>query len=502
MTAHAETPNKAPLASPGGIFVGGQWTDSSDTNVIKVVNPATEVTYFQVPAATEADVARAVDAARTAFDTGPWPRMSHSDRAAFLNKFADAIERRTQHFGDIWSTQVGMLRAHSGGAVSGVPSIFRGYAAMADSYPFEEVHQPAEGAFGLLVREPVGVVGAIIPWNGPLPLIAFKVGSALLAGCTVVLKAAPEAPGEAYLMAEIAEEIGLPAGVLNVLAAGPEVSESLVRDARIDKISFTGSTAAGRRIASICGDRIARYTLELGGKSAAVILDDFDVSTAAQILAGNECVLAGQVCASITRIVIDRRRHDEMVEAIAATFSGIRLGDPFDPDVHMGPLAMSRQRDKVERLIETGRAEGATLAYGGGRPDYLDHGYFVEPTVFGNVSSTSTIAREEIFGPVLSVIPADNEDDAFRIANDSIYGLNSSVFTNDPDRALAGARRIRAGTVGHNGVRTDPGMGFGGFKQSGIGREGGREGLLPYLETKSIILDGIPAGYTEVKPNQ
>jgi acyl-CoA reductase-like NAD-dependent aldehyde dehydrogenase len=346
------------------------------------------------------------------------------------------------------------------------------------------------------VREPVGVVGAIIPWNAPVQLITHKIGPALLAGCSIVLKLSPEAPGEGYVYAEAAEAIGLPPGVLNVVTADREVSQLLVTDPRVDKITFTGSTAAGRKIASLCGERIARVTLELGGKSAAVVLDDADIASVAASIAGAECIMTGQVCSSLTRIVVTRQRHDEMVEALAENFAQVQVGDQFDAGSQIGPLAMQRQRDRVEGYIQKGVDEGATLAAGGGRPKHLERGWFVEPTVFGNVDNSSTIAQEEIFGPVLSVIPANDEQDAVRIANDTIYGLNSSVFTPDADRARKVAGQIRAGTVGHNGFKTDFGMAFGGFKQSGIGREGGKEGLLPFLETKTVILDEPPAGYT------
>jgi acyl-CoA reductase-like NAD-dependent aldehyde dehydrogenase len=330
-----------------------------------------------------------------------------------------------------------------------------------------------------------------------MTLISNKVAPALLAGCTVILKASPEAPGEAYLIAEVAEAVGLPAGVLNVVTADREVSELLVRDPRVDKITFTGSTAAGRRIASICGMRIARVTLELGGKSAAVILDDIDIETAARTLSQAECFLSGQVCSSLTRIVVPRARHDDLVEALAATFSQVRVGDPFSAQTQMGPLAAERQRDRVEGYIAKGIADGATLATGGGRPKDLDRGWYVEPTVFGNVDNSSVIAQEEIFGPVLSVIPAADEDDAVRIANDTIYGLNASVFTNDVNRARQVAARLRSGTVGHNAMRTDFGVSFGGYKQSGIGREGIHEGLPHFLETKFMILEGQPEGYED-----
>jgi aldehyde dehydrogenase (NAD+) len=386
--------------------------------------------------------------------------------------------------------------ARYGGA--GAQATFNAFADLADTFPFEEPAKPtAGGQFGLLVREPAGVVGAIIPWNGPMSLISNKVAPALLAGCTVVLKSSPEAPGEGYLIAEAAEAVGLPAGVLNVLTADREVSELLVRDPRVDKITFTGSTAAGRRIASICGERIARCTLELGGKSAAVILDDMDLEAAAQTLSKAECFLSGQVCSSLTRIVVSQDRHDQLLDALAGAFSQVRVGDPFDEQTQMGPLAAERQRTRVLGYIDKGKSEGFTLATGGGRPKGLDRGWFVEPTVFGNVDNSSVIAQEEIFGPVLSVIPARDEADAVRIANDTIYGLNASVFTPDVERARQVAGQLRSGTVGHNAFRTDFGIAFGGFKQSGLGREGGTEGLLPFLETKTVILEGRPAGYED-----
>jgi aldehyde dehydrogenase (NAD+) len=386
------------------------------------------------------------------------------------------------------------LHAISSASAPGNGRPWRYYAGLAEDFAFEERHPPTSGGkVGLLVREPVGVVGAIIPWNGPIGLIGHKVAPALLAGCTVILKASPEAPGEAYLVAEIAEQIGLPRGVLNVVTADRPVSELLVRDPRVDKITFTDSTAAGRRIASLCGERIARVTLELGGKSAAVILDDYDLSTAAATIAKRACFMTGQVCSSLTRIIVTQNRHDDLVEALGDSLSQIRVGDAFDTESGMGPLAMQRQRERVEGYIAKGVEEGATLASGGHRPDNLSRGWFIEPTVFGNVDNASTIAQEEIFGPVLSVIPAESQQQAVDIANDTIYGLNNSVFTNDVDRAYDVARQLRSGTVGHNSFRTDFGIAFGGFKQSGIGREGGRDGLLPFLEAKTIILEGEPS---------
>src|SRR5260370_4710398 len=326
-------------------------------------------------------MARGVAAARQAFDDGPWSRLRHGERAEYLRALGAALAERGDVLGQLWPRESGVLYStaqYSGRIAS---AALAGYAALAETFPFEEECAPSIGGkFGLLVREPVGVVGAIIPWNAPVALICHKIGPALLAGCTVVLKSSPEAPGEGYVFAEAAEQIGLPPGVLNVLTADREVSELVVTDPGVDKVTFTGSTAAGRRIASLCGDRIARCTLELGGKSAAVVLDDMDLGTAATTLARAECGLNGQVCSSLTRIIVTKSRHDELVEALTSTFGQTRVGDPFDEQSQLGPLVSQRQRDRVEGLIAKGVAEGATLATGGGRPEGLDRGYYVEPT--------------------------------------------------------------------------------------------------------------------------
>jgi acyl-CoA reductase-like NAD-dependent aldehyde dehydrogenase len=495
MTLASET--KAPLRHPDRFFIGGEWVEPSSASKIDVIDSDSEQLYFSVAEAQAPDMDRAITAAREAFDRGPWPKLSHQERAGYLREFADKLEARAGDYNEIWPRESGVVHSIAQFMSLDNPKTFRFYADLADTYPFEEEVTPTPsplpgGDYGLLIREPVGVVGAIIPWNGPLMLIVGKIAPALLAGCTVIVKVSPEAPAAGYLIAEIAEQIGLPAGVVNVLTADREVSELLVTDPRVDKISFTGSTAAGRKIGSIMGGRIGRCTLELGGKSAAVILDDADFGAAAMSLAGAECMLSGQVCASLTRIVVPRSHHDEFAEALAAAFSAVTVGDPFNAATQMGPLAMERQRDRVEHFIAKGIEEGAKLITGGGRPKHLERGYYIEPTVFAGVDNSHTIAREEIFGPVLSVIPAEDEEDAIRIANDTIYGLNASVFTADARRAREVGGQLRSGTVGHNNIRIDFGIAFGGFKQSGIGREGGKEGLLPYLETKTMILDEKP----------
>jgi acyl-CoA reductase-like NAD-dependent aldehyde dehydrogenase len=483
------------LRNPDKFFIGGQWVTPSSGSVFSVSDSDSEELFLTVPEAHAADVDSAVAAAHRAFHEGPWPRLSHAKRAGYLRAIATGMRGRAEDFGNLSPRQSGMLYSMASGMPHMLAGAFDFYAGLADSYPFEEPMQASYGGFGLLVREPVGVVGAIIPWNGPLSLMTYKIAPALIAGCTVIIKASPESPGEAYVMAEIAEAAGLPPGVLNVVTADREVSELLVRDPRVDKITFTGSTAAGRRIASICGERIARCTLELGGKSAAVILDDADIAEAAALLGTMECILTGQVCSSLTRIVVTGNRHDAMVEALADTFSRVKVGNPYAPDTQMGPLASRRALDRVMDYIAKGSAGGAKLAFGGGRPKDLERGWYVEPTLFGDVDNHSVIAREEIFGPVLSVIRARDEDDAVRIANDTNYGLNASVFTQDVDHARQVAGRLQSGTVGHNTLSSDFGIGFGGFKQSGIGREGGIEGLLPFLESKTVVLREAPAQY-------
>jgi acyl-CoA reductase-like NAD-dependent aldehyde dehydrogenase len=418
--------------------------------------------------------------------------MTPAERGVWLKKIADAWAARTDAAADSWTAESGVLRSMSTYGSAMCAGVFNYYAGLGESFAWEEKHVSEDGLPALLVREPVGVVGAIIPWNAPAMLMSYKLGPALIAGCTAILKASPEAPSCAYLLASICEEIGLPPGVVNILTADREVSELLVRHPGVDKITFTGSTAAGRKIASICGERIARCTLELGGKSPAIILDDYDVAKAAASISQSAPMMTGQVCSSLTRLIVTERRHDAFVDALSSAFGSIKVDDPFKAETQMGPLASEAQRTRVEGYIEKGKAEGAKLALGGGRPKHLNRGYFVEPTVFANVDNSATIAREEIFGPVLSVIPARDEAHAVEIANDTVYGLNASVFTNDPERAYAVGRRIRSGTVGHNAFKTDFSVAFGGFKQSGIGREGGVEGLHPFLETKTMVFESMP----------
>ena len=483
----------APVRYPDRFFIGGEWVVPSTAATITVVAPATERVYMRVAEAMPADVDRAVEAARAAFDHGPWPRMTHLERGDYLRALSRALSERIDDLALIWPNEMGVTHSLACARMEGLPAIYSYYAGLAETFAFEEVRSSAVAPVGILVREPVGVVGAIIPWNGPSSLIAYKLAPALLAGCTVVIKASPEAPGQALVVAEAVEAAGFPPGVVNVITADRQASEALVHNPGIDKIAFTGSSVAGRSIAAAVGGRMGRYTLELGGKSAGIVLDDYDIERAAKTIGERAGMMTGQVCASLTRIIVPRGRHDQMLEALAAEFGSTRVGDPFEAGVQMGPVATGRQRDRIEGYIAGARADGFTLATGGGRPRSLDRGFFVEPTVFGNVENASRLAQEEVFGPVLAVIPADDEEQAIAIANDSPYGLSGAVFTNDVERAYSVARAVRTGTMGQNAMRLDFSIAFGGFKQSGVGREGGVEGLLPYLETKTLLLNGIPA---------
>lgn len=484
---------KGLIRHPDKVFIDGKWVEPSSTSTFEVLNSTTEELFLTVPEAKEEDVNRAVAAARHAFDHGPWPRMTPEERAEHIKAMAKELETLHDPHAKIWTVEAGALYSFTKMRAANISNDYLSYANLVDTFPFQERHAPkAGGNVAILVREPVGVVAAIVPWNAAPGAIASKVGPALIAGCTIIVKVPPEAPGAAYILAEACENSGMPPGVVNILTADREVSELLVRHPGVDKVAFTGSTAAGRRIGAICGERVARCTLELGGKSPAVIFDDYDIGKAALDIASRATFLTGQVCASLTRIIVTRNRHDALVDALSAHFQSVRVGNPFEATTQMGPLATQRHYDRVKRYIEKGRAEGATLAAGGKRPADLDRGYFIQPTVFGNVDNASTIGREEIFGPVLSVIPAKDEEDAIKIANDTNYGLNASVFTNDVERAYATARRIRSGTVGQNMMRNEGSIAFGGFKQSGIGREGGVEGLRAYLETKVVVLDAMP----------
>lgn len=480
------------LSEPEKLFIGGNWIKPASDGRIDIISPSTEELAGSVAEATEADVDRAVAAARHAFDHGPWPRMSGKERAAKLREIADRLEARAMDFAKAWSLQVGMPYTHSGATAAYMRGYFDYYAGLAEQ-GFEELRTPAQGGACVVVREPVGVVAAVVPWNAPLATMLLKVAPALAAGCTVIAKPSPETPVEALLLAECIAEVGLPEGVFSVLPAHRDVSDYLIRKKEVDKVSFTGSTAAGLHIASVCGGRMARVTTELGGKSAAIVLDDADARTVVAGIMPNLVGLTGQQCAAFSRILVPRSRRDEIVGALAAAFEAVRVGDAFDPATDMGPLVTSRQLARVCGYIDKGRIEGARIVTGGGRPSNLPRGWFVQPTLFDNVTNDMTIAREEIFGPVGTVIAYETEEEAIAIANDSDYGLSGGVFTKDADKAYAVGRLIRTGNFGHNGRVIDFTIPYGGFKLSGLGREGGIEGLHGFTEVKAIFLSEAPS---------
>jgi aldehyde dehydrogenase (NAD+) len=466
------------------LFIGGTWPAPSGPDRLTVVNPATEQELATVPAGTPADVDRAVAAARAAFPA--WAVTPPAERAAALARLADALDARVETVAALIATEVGSPLKFARAVQAGLPpTVLRSYAELLPGYAFEE-----RVGNSLVLREPVGVVGAITPWNYPLHQVVAKVAAALAAGCTVVLKPSEVAPLSAYVLAELAVETGLPAGVLNIVpGTGPVVGEAIAAHPDVDMVSFTGSTRAGRRVGEVAAATVKRVALELGGKSANVILADADLPTAVKVGLANCFINAGQTCTAWTRMLVPAARHDEAVELAVAGTTKYAVGDPFADTTRVGPLVTAAQRDRVRGYVERGVAEGAMLATGGAEPpDGLDRGWFVRPTVFAGVRPDATIAQEEIFGPVLAVIPYADEDEAVEIANGTPYGLAGAVWSGDQDRAVAVARRLRTGQVDVNGGRFNPLAPFGGYKQSGTGRELGRYGLEEFLEVKSLQL--------------
>lgn len=479
---------KAPASprAPQSFFINGRWVEPISDQLFKVVSPTTEELLLSYPEAGPADIDRAVAAARDAFDKGPWPRMSPAERAGHMRRVADLLTARLDEIAHAWTIQVGAPISLTKKLVGQNPTLFRYYADLIETYPFVDERRRDDGGRVRVVKEPAGVCAAITPWNAPLVLLSYKVAAGLAAGCTIVAKPSPETPLEAYILAECIEQAGIPQGVFNIVPAGREGGEYLVRHKSVDKVAFTGSTGAGKHIAAICAERLARVSLELGGKSAAVLLDDADFKAALPSLMVYTMPITGQVCFSLTRILVPERREKEFLDLYLSAVSAIKVGDPLDPATQMGPLTMARQRDRVEGYIRAGRAEGAHVACGGGRPMGLDRGYYVEPTVFTGVTPHMKIVQEEIFGPVVSVLTYRDEDDAIAKANNTTYGLSGAVYSADPERGYRIARRMLTGSVTINGMIVDPKHPFGGFRQSGIGREGGPEGLENYIETKTI----------------
>jgi aldehyde dehydrogenase (NAD+) len=470
------------------LFIGGKWTEPQGAERISVIAASTEELVGSVPDGTNADIDAAVGAARAAFDDpSGWSSWSAEDRAQALERLAGALENRAEESAHRVSLQNGMPISIALQTEAVFPAVLaRFYAGMIRQTSLEEVRQGLLGGTIHVVSRPVGVVGAIVPWNFPQCLAMFKLAPLLAAGCTVVIKPSPETVLDSLLLAEAVIEAGLPAGVVNIVPGGREVGAYLVEHPSVDKIAFTGSSAAGRTIARRCGELLRPVTLELGGKSAAIVLDDADLSQATEALFAATLLNNGQTCYLGTRVLAPRSRYDEVLEVFSALAGALQVGDSLDPSTQIGPMASARQRERVEGYIEKGRAEGGRVVAGGGRPGDQDRGWFVQPTIFADVENSYTIAREEIFGPVLSVIPYDGVDEAVAIANDSEFGLGGSVWTADHERGEAVARRVQTGSIGINHYALDPAAPFGGVKASGLGRELGPEGLMAYMQVQSI----------------
>jgi betaine-aldehyde dehydrogenase len=467
------------------LYIDGKWVASTGANKpIEVLEASSENVIATIPEGTAADIDRAVKAAKAAFET--WSLSSVEERAGLLGKIAEGLAKRSDEIAQVISQEVGMPIGLSKLIQAGLPTgNFATYAALVRQFAFEE-----QVGTSLVVREPIGVVGCITPWNYPLHQIAAKVAPALAAGCTVVLKPSEIAPINAFIFAEIVEAAGLPKGVFNLVTGyGPVVGEALASHPLVDMVSFTGSTRAGRRVSELAAQSIKRVALELGGKSANILLDDADLEKAVRN-GVNACYLnSGQTCSALTRMLVPRARQDEAVRIAKAAAESFTVGDPLKGEAKLGPLISAEQRERVRGYIRKGVEEGARLVTGGPeQPEGLPKGYYVKPTVFADVNNRMTIAQEEIFGPVLVIIPYDSEEEAIKLANDTIYGLAGGVWSQDPERAKRVARRMRTGQVEVNGGRYNLLAPFGGYKQSGNGREFGKFGLEEFLEIKSMQL--------------
>ncbi|WP_433385307.1 aldehyde dehydrogenase family protein [Micromonospora sp. KLBMP9576] len=462
-------------------YLDGAWVAAGGGETVAVHNPATEEVVAAVPAGTAADVERAVAAARAAFPG--WADAAPADRAACLDRLHAALTARTDEIARTVALELGTPLRVATRVQAGLPlTVLRGYVELAAAPPADETIGNS-----LVVREPVGVVGAITPWNYPLHQVVAKLAPALAAGCTVVLKPSELTPLTAYLLFDAVHEAGFPPGVVNlVTGTGPVVGEAIAAHPDVDLVSFTGSTATGRRISHLAADRIARVTLELGGKSANVVLDDADLAAAVKVGVGNAFLNSGQTCTAWTRLLVHHERYDEALALAAGATAGYRLGDPFDPATRLGPLVSAAQRDRVHEHVARGLADGGRLVAGGPDAPLPDRGHFVAPTVIADVDPDSALAQEEVFGPVLAVMAFHDEDEAVSIANNSRYGLAGAVWSADTDRALRVARRMRTGAVDINGAPFNPLAPFGGYKQSGLGRELGRHGLAEFLQVKAI----------------
>ena len=464
------------------LYIDGSWVEPNGEGTIEVINPASEGVIGSVPVGSESDANAAVQAARAAFTD--WSESTIDERSNYLNLLSSALKDRGEEMAELITSEVGTPIEYSRMAMVGTPRVVsRSYAKILDGFAWEE-----EIRNSIVVKEPIGVVAMITPWNFPLHQIIGKVAPAIATGCTMVLKPSKEAPLNAFVLADILDEIGLPNGVFNLISGhGREIGETLASHPDVDMVSFTGSTNAGVRVSELAAPSVKRVTLELGGKSANIILDDAEIPRAASSAIYSCFANSGQECSALTRLLIPEDSREEVVEVIASKIGRYTVGDPMDGTSKCGPLVSKRQQESVSRYISTGIDEGATLVAGGeGMPDDLDSGFYVRPTVFADVTPEMTVFREEIFGPVLCITTYSNEEEAIELANDSEYGLSGGVWSGDESRAMKVARKLRTGQVSINGGAFNVTAPFGGYKKSGLGRELGVHGMEEFLETKSI----------------
>lgn len=477
-------------------FIDGQWVKPRSSERINVISPFSEQIIASVPKVGQEDVDAAVAAARAAFDTGPWPTLPVDDRIAAIGRLREIFARRQEDMAQAITAEMGSPITQSRTIQTTVPLMMMDEHSMIarDVVKWSELRRSPSGS-ALVRRQPKGVAALITPWNAPMMTVTQKLAPALIAGCTVVLKPASLAPLSAYMLAEFIEEAGFPAGVVNVITCDRGEAEYLALHPGVNKVTFTGSSSAGRHLAAKCGELLRPITLELGGKSAGIILDDADMNAAVEAMRLLSFRNSGQICTLKTRVLVSRKREAEAVEALADMVQSMPVGDPNDPDTHIGPMVSEKQRDSVEGYIDIGIKEGAKAVVGGlGHPKGLNRGWFVRPTLFAGVDPDSRIAQEEIFGPVLSVLSYEDENDAIAIANNSAYGLSGSVFSGDVERAISVADRVKTGVLEVNGSPFGFHAPFGGVKESGLGRESGWEGFEPYVEIKAI---GVPKDYAD-----